>query len=72
MLLRKETLKVAPNGLIACCGLHCDECKAFKATQTRDIEWKKQIAKQWTGELEITMVPDDMDCLVCKSETISG
>jgi hypothetical protein len=34
--------------MIACCGLDCNECRAFKATQAKDTEWKKQIAKQWT------------------------
>jgi len=31
--------------MIAYCGLNCEECKAFKATQTENLEWKTQMAK---------------------------
>jgi hypothetical protein len=58
--------------MIAYCGLHCEECKAFKATQTKDIEWKKQIAKHWTDELKVELKPEDVDCNGCKSDVISG
>jgi hypothetical protein len=39
--------------MIAYCGLDCNECKAFKATQTKDVEWKKRIAKHWSDQSEI-------------------
>ena len=58
--------------LVAYCGLHCDECRAFKATQAKDIEWKKQIAKQWSEGLNVEFRPEDIDCRGCKSDTISG
>lgn len=58
--------------MIAYCGLHCDECRAFKATQANDLELKKQIAKDWTEELKMEIKPEDTDCRGCKSETISG
>jgi len=58
--------------MTAYCGLHCDECKAFKATQTKDLEWKKQIAKHWSDQGEIKFKPEDVDCHGCKSDTISG
>ena len=58
--------------MIAYCGLDCSECKAFKATQTRDIVWKKQIAKHWSDQGEIKFKPEDVDCNGCKSDMISG
>jgi hypothetical protein len=58
--------------MVAYCGLHCDECKAFKATQTKDVEWKKQIAKHWSDQGEIKFKPEDVDCHGCKSDMISG
>lgn len=58
--------------MVAYCGLHCDECKAFKATQTRDIEWKKRIAKHWTEELKVEFKPEEVDCCGCKSAVLSG
>jgi hypothetical protein len=58
--------------MIAYCGLRCNECKAFKATQTHDIEWKKQIAKHWTEELKMELSSEDVNCRGCKSDTLSG
>jgi hypothetical protein len=58
--------------MIAYCGLDCNECKAFKATQTKDVEWKKRIAKHWSDQGEIKFKPEDVDCHGCKSDVISG
>ena len=58
--------------MIAYCGLDCNECRAFKATQAKDTEWKKQIAKQWTEGLKVEFRPEDIDCQGCKSNTLSG
>jgi hypothetical protein len=58
--------------MIAYCGLDCNECKAFKATQTKDVEWKKRIAKHWSDQSEIKFKPEDVDCHGCKSDVISG
>jgi hypothetical protein len=58
--------------MIAYCGLHCNECKAFEATQARDYEQKKQIARHWSDQGEIKFKPEDVDCHGCKSDTISG
>ncbi len=58
--------------MIAYCGLHCNECKAFKATQAKDYEQKKQIARHWSDQGEIKFKPEDVDCHGCKSDTISG
>jgi hypothetical protein len=58
--------------MIAYCGLDCNECRAFKATQRADFEWKKQIAEQWTEELKVKFEPKEVDCNGCKSELISA
>jgi hypothetical protein len=58
--------------MIAYCGLDCKECRAFKATQAKDIEWKKQIAKHWSDQGEIKFRPGDVDCHGCKLDVISG
>ena len=58
--------------MIAYCGLDCNECKAFRATQLRDIEWKKQIAQHWSDQGEIKFKPEDVDCHGCRSDLISG
>ncbi len=58
--------------MIAYCGLDCSVCKVFKASQTNDLEWKKQIAKHWSDQGEIKFKPEDATCNGCKSNVISG
>ena len=58
--------------MIAYCGLDCNECKAFRATQAKDFERKKQIAKHWEEGLKVKFTPQDVDCRGCKSDKISG
>jgi DNA modification methylase len=58
--------------MIAYCGLDCAKCRAFKATQAKDFERKKQIAKQWTEGLKVEFKPEDIDCNGCMSNVISG
>jgi hypothetical protein len=58
--------------MIAYCGLHCDECKILKATQTKDYEQKKQIAKRWSDQFNINFKLEDIDCEGCKSNVLSG
>jgi hypothetical protein len=56
---------------IAHCGLDCSEYKAFKATQPKDIEWKKQTAEHWSDQDDTRFRPEDPDCHGCKSDMIS-
>jgi hypothetical protein len=58
--------------MVAYCGLNCNECKVFKATQAEDYEQKKQIARHWSDQGEIKFKPEDVDCHGCKSDIISG
>jgi len=57
---------------IAYCGLNCSDCRAFKATQAEDSEWKRTIANQWSEGLKTEFKPEDVDCNGCRSDTISG
>jgi len=58
--------------MIAYCGLDCRECQAFKATQANDLQLKMQIAERWSSQGDIKFKPEDIDCLGCKSDVISG
>jgi hypothetical protein len=60
------------NEMLAYCGLDCNECKAFRATQENDSEQKKELAKKWTGGLGAKFKPEDINCNGCKSDVISG
>jgi hypothetical protein len=59
-------------GIIAYCGLDCSECSAFIATQTNDLEQKRKIAERWTKELKIEFRPENIECMGCKSDRVSG
>ena len=50
--------------IIAYCGLVCDECPAFMATQANDVERLTRIASEWSGE-EMSFQPDDIRCHGC-------
>jgi len=69
--IEKEAERIMSE-MIAYCGLDCNECRAFEATQAKDFERKKQIAKQWTEGLKVEFKPEDIDCRGCKSDTLSG
>ena len=56
--------------MIAYCGLDCAECNAFKATQAKDSERKKQLAKQWTEGLKVEFRPEDINCDGCISDSL--
>lgn len=58
--------------MIAYCGLDCGRCRAFEATQRKDFERKRELAKQWTEGLNVVFKPEDIDCNGCMSNTISG
>lgn len=58
--------------MTAYCGLDCGECQAFKATQANDLQLKKQIAERWSSQDDVKFKPEDIDCLGCKSDVISG
>jgi hypothetical protein len=58
--------------MIAYCGLDCAECNAFKATQAKDAEWKRNLARKWTEGTKFEFKSEDIDCDGCKSNVISG
>lgn len=50
--------------MIAYCGLICNECPAFKATQNDSDEERKRVAEMWTSE-EFPITSDDINCDGC-------
>ena len=58
--------------MIAYCGLDCNECKAFKASQANDFKLKKQMAERWSDQDGVKFKAEDIDCQGCKSDVISG
>jgi hypothetical protein len=54
--------------IIAYCGLYCDECPAYIATQKDDDEERKKIAENWSKEFGAEIAPEDINCDGCLSE----
>ena len=50
--------------MIGFCGITCNDCRAFIATQRNDTELKKEVAKAWSTEKEILKL-EDIDCDGC-------
>ena len=51
--------------IIAYCGLVCDECPAYLATQADDDQARAKIAAEWSEGLGATMKPEDINCDGC-------
>jgi len=69
--IQRRTVKIVAQ-IIAYCGLDCSKCDAYTATQTRDLERKREIAKRWTKGLNLEFKPEDIDCNGCMSNKVSG
>ena len=55
--------------ILGACGLKCNECKAFKATQADDKEKLAELAKEW-GSTDNPYTVEDMRCTGCMSDVV--
>lgn len=55
--------------LIGCCGILCSECEAYIATQNKDYEKIKDLAKQWSTE-DYKIKPEEMICYGCCTKSV--
>jgi len=53
------------RGNIAFCGLDCEECPAYLATQNDDHESLKKTAETWSRQLGLDIKPEDCICDGC-------
>lgn len=56
--------------LIACCGLNCEECDAYKATINNDQGLKEEVAKKWSEMNGAEITPDMINCTGCLSDGV--
>ncbi|MBW6516156.1 MAG: DUF3795 domain-containing protein [Candidatus Cloacimonetes bacterium] len=49
------------------CGLDCHSCECYEATQSRDLEKKRIVARKWSKEYEAALTTDDINCGGCMS-----
>ena len=52
--------------MIACCGLDCSQCGAFKATAADDDAMRRQIAEEWSKTFGHPIAPEDINCTGCR------
>jgi len=49
--------------MIAICGLICNDCPAYIATQKDDDEMRKKIAEEWSSD-QYPLKPEDINCCI--------
>jgi hypothetical protein len=50
--------------MIAMCGLICNDCPAYIATQKDDDEARKKVTEEWSSE-QYPLSPEDINCDGC-------
>jgi hypothetical protein len=56
--------------LIACCGLDCTDCGAYKAMLNDDQALREKTAAEWTKAHNFNFTPDMINCTSCKGNGI--
>jgi hypothetical protein len=51
--------------MIACCGLVCTDCDAYKATQNNDDQLRGEVALKWTKEYNHEFQAAEINCDGC-------
>lgn len=52
--------------MIAFCGIACNECPTFQATQENNNEKRAKISVQWSKLLKTDLKPEDINCDGCQ------
>jgi hypothetical protein len=53
--------------MIGCCGLDCEQCGAFIATQTNDDALRVKVAEEWARLYNAPIKPEHINCTGCQS-----
>ncbi|MBI5543894.1 MAG: DUF3795 domain-containing protein [Deltaproteobacteria bacterium] len=54
--------------MIACCGLVCTDCPAYKATQANDVALAQATARQWSEQFHVEVKVEHVWCDGCVVE----
>jgi hypothetical protein len=55
--------------MVGFCGIVCNECPAFIATQKDDWEKRKRVAEMWSKEFGAEIRPESINCDGCISKS---
>ena len=53
--------------MIGYCGLDCERCEAFIATQNNDDALRVKVAEEWAKLYDAPIKPEHINCTGCKS-----
>lgn len=53
--------------MISYCGLLCNECPAYIATQNNDDQMREKVAKKWSKQFGFDVKAEDINCDGCQS-----
>ena len=53
--------------MIGYCGLDCEQCEAFIATQANDDALRAKVAEQWAKSYNAPIKPEHINCTGCQS-----
>ena len=56
--------------MIACCGLVCTDCGAFKATAADDDAMRAKVSEEWTKAFNAQIPPESINCTGCNSDGV--
>ena len=56
--------------MIASCGLDCETCEAYVATQKNDPAMRAQVAQKWTQTYNTTLTANDINCTGCQGSGV--
>lgn len=57
------------NEMISFCGLLCNECDTFIATENDDDNKRAEVAQLWSREYNVDIKPEDINCSGCLSDS---
>lgn len=52
--------------LVAYCGLDCEKCEAYIATQNDDDNMRRKVAKEWSELNNVEITPEMINCEGCR------
>lgn len=55
---------------IAYCGLDCQKCDAYKATQNDDNALREKVAKEWSALNNVEITPEMINCEGCRVDGV--